>query len=143
MILIFNVSNMCTDIWKQKKIVVILEVKFHHEQVLSKTIIFTISLDWGLVLPFLNIDHDFGNVTFFGTISGSYSWQIFNFCWLGGFIEWATIVYFWPIFVLFKTLLNLLTCSVLLVEWMTKTESAISGDSTDSMKFGPWGLNTM
>ena len=55
---------MCTDIWKQKKMVVILEVQFHHEQVLSKTINFTISLDWGPVLPFLNIDHDFGNIYF-------------------------------------------------------------------------------
>ena len=33
------------------------------------------------------------------------------FCLFGGFIEWKTSVYFCPLFIFFKTPLNLLTCS--------------------------------
>ena len=80
-----------------------------------------ISLGWGPVQPFLNIDHDFDNICFlnkwrkkFGTKFGSWSSQkVQNFL-FGGLNEWEISAYFGPLFVLVKTLLDALTNSALL-----------------------------
>ena len=75
---------------------------------LGMVYIFTIpkiSLHWGPLQPFLNIDRDFDNICFlknlqkkFGTKFGSLpSKKVQNFL-LGRFIERETRVYFWPFF---------------------------------------------
>ena len=88
---------------------------------LDMVYIFTIpkiSLRWGPLQPFLNIDHDFGHIcflkkwwNFFGTKSGSYSGQkIISFS-FGVFFDWEISIYFCPLFVHLGTLWNTLTYS--------------------------------
>ena len=92
---------------------------------INKFYIFTmpkISMDWGPLQPFLNIDHDFGHIcflkklwNFFGTKSGSYSGQKFIFFSFWVFFYWETSIYFCPLFVHFRTLSDTLTYSAVIV----------------------------
>ena len=101
-----------------------------------------ISLRWGPLQPFLNIDHDFGHIcflkklwNFFGTKSGSYSGQkIISFS-LGVFFDWKISIYFCPLFVHFRILWDTLTYSTLVLPWdifvdadITCTQQQISAD---------------
>ena len=119
--LIFEASNLSTDICKNN-------ICFFRSLIspwtgpqwkslfraffLSMIYFFTmpkISLHWGPVQPFLNVDHNFGKncflkklCKFFGTKFGSLpSEKMLNFL-FGVVIEWETSVYFCPLFVLFK-----------------------------------------
>ena len=57
-------------------------------------------------------------LTKIGTKSGRHSSQKLKFHCLAGLVEWATSVYFWPLFLLFKTLLTPLTnCACCIGFW--------------------------
>ena len=83
-------------------------------------IIQKISFEWDRLQAFSNIDHDFDNICFLkklrkkiDTKFGSWSTKkVQNFL-FGGFNEWEISVYFGPLFVLFQTLLTLLTNSAI------------------------------
>ena len=100
-----------------------------------------ISLYWGPVQPFLNIDHDFGHIcflkklwNFFGTKSGSYSGQkIISFS-LGVFFDWEISIYFCPLFVHFRTQGNTLTYSAVIDSF--RLEIAIASPSFASLLWG-------
>ena len=89
---------------------------------LSIVYIFTmpkISLDWGPIQPFLNIDNNFGNICFLkrnmklflAQNLGHNSLTKYQISCFVGFNQWETGVYSGPLFVLFKTLLGALTYS--------------------------------
>ena len=78
-------------------------------------IIQKISFEWDRLQAFLNIDHDYENICFlkklrnkFGTKFGSWSSQKMQKILFDGFNEWEISVYFGPLFVLVKTLLDAL-----------------------------------
>ena len=126
MILIFEASNLCTDIWKT--IFVIFEVQFHHEGCLSGSRYFELLFSgWSIFSPYeksASSDTLFKLFWTFTLILAKLSYKKCDenllvqnlglnhlekciFCLFGGFIEWKTSVYFCPLFTFFRTLLTL------------------------------------
>ena len=137
MILIFEASNLCTDICKT--IFVILEVQFHHEGGLSESRYLELFSQDSLYFhhaknqPSLRPRSTFSEhwpwfwqyllskkvTKKFGTKFGSWSSQkVQNFL-FGGFNQWEISVYFGPLFVLVKTPLDALTNSALCARCFT------------------------